>query len=46
MVSLRDGLRSGEFGLRMNGERVFSCAYQEPLIGAMACLDAWTAMSE
>lgn len=36
---LRDGLRSGQFGLRMNRERVFSCAYQEPLIGAMACLD-------
>ncbi|CAJ1394585.1 unnamed protein product [Effrenium voratum] len=36
---LRDGLRSGHFGLRMNAEKVFSCAYQEPLIGAMACLD-------
>ncbi|CAE8587874.1 unnamed protein product, partial [Polarella glacialis] len=36
---LRDGLRSGAFGMRMNAERVFSCAHQEPLIGAMACLD-------
>ena len=36
---LRDGLRSGSFGLRMNAEYVFSCSYQEPLIGAMACLD-------
>jgi len=39
MRALRDGLRQGAFGLRMNAERVFSCAFQQPLIGAMACLD-------
>ncbi|CAE7270348.1 unnamed protein product [Symbiodinium sp. CCMP2456] len=39
IILLRDGLRSGSFGLRMNPEHVFSCAFQEPLIGAMACLD-------
>eukprot|EP00927_Polykrikos_kofoidii_P025398 TRINITY_DN22823_c0_g1_i1.p1 TRINITY_DN22823_c0_g1~~TRINITY_DN22823_c0_g1_i1.p1 ORF type:complete len:1364 (+),score=168.75 TRINITY_DN22823_c0_g1_i1:220-4311(+) len=36
---LRDGLRRGDFGLRMNAERIFSCAYQQTLTSAMACLD-------
>lgn len=37
--AMQRGLRQGDFGLRMNAERVFNCAYQQVLSSAMACLD-------
>lgn len=36
---LRDGLRRGDFGFRMNPQRIFDCAHQQMLTSAMACLD-------